>query len=103
MARDPHDAVVIQNWSGLIERIPAQTPARLLTGRPGAAYRPATQLELRVAHASARDAVRCELDLEQDLGAAFLKQWNLFEVSTQTANKDDYLLRPDHGRHFTEE
>lgn len=103
MARDPRDAVLTQNWSGLIEKIRAQTPARLLSGRVGAAYRTATQLELRDAHASARDAVRCELDLERDLGAAFLKQWNLFEVSTQAANKDDYLLRPDHGRLFTEE
>lgn len=103
MARDPHDAVLTQNWSGLIEKIRTQTPARLLSGRAGAAYRTVTQLQLRDAHASARDAVRCELHLERDLGAAFLKQWNLFEVSTQAANKDDYLLRPDRGRHFTEE
>ena len=103
MAHDRHDAVLTQNWSALVEKIRAQTPARLLSGRSGAAYRTVTQLELRDAHASARDAVRCELHLERDLGAAFLKQWNLFEVSTQATNKDDYLLRPDRGRHFTEE
>ncbi len=103
MSADRRDPIVRQDWSTLIEKIRAQTSARLLAGRAGAAYRTTTQLELREAHASARDAVRCELDLDRDLGAAFVKQWNLFEVSTQAADKDDYLLRPDHGRHFTDE
>jgi len=103
MASNRRDAIARQDWSALIEKIRAQTPARLLSGRAGAAYRTTTQLELREAHASARDAVRCELDLERHLGAAFVKQWNLFEVSTQAADKDDYLLRPDRGRHFTDE
>ena len=103
MASNRHDAIARQDWSALIEKIRAQTPARLLSGRAGAAYRTTTQLELREAHASARDAVRCELDLEPHLGAAFVKQWNLFEVSTQAADKDDYLLRPDRGRRFSDE
>lgn len=103
MAGDRRDPIVRQHWSALIEKIRAKTPARLLSGRAGAAYRTATQLELREAHASARDAVRCELDLERDLGAAFVKQWKLFEVSTQAADKNDYLLRPDRGRHLTDE
>jgi len=34
-------------WPDLIERIRARTPARVLAGRTGAAYRTATQLELR--------------------------------------------------------
>jgi ethanolamine ammonia-lyase small subunit len=58
---------------------------------------------LREAHAAARDAVRTELDLQRDFEAAFLKAWNLFEVRTQAASKDEYLLRPDLGRHFSEE
>src|SRR5438309_9360594 len=103
MARDRHDSLVAQDWSALSDKIRAQTPARLLSGRVGAAYRTATQLELRDAHASARDAVRCELNLERDLGTVFLEEWDLFEVSTQAANKDEYLLRPDRGRHFTNE
>jgi len=103
MARDRHDALVARDWSALMEKIRAQTPARLLSGRVGAAYRTATQLELRDAHASARDAVRCELNLERDLGTVFLKEWDLFEVSTEAANKDEYLLRPDRGRHFSNE
>jgi ethanolamine ammonia-lyase small subunit len=57
-------------------------------------------MELRKAHAAARDAVRLELELERDFGAKFIQHWNLFEVSTQAASKEEYLLRPDLGRQF---
>ena len=40
-------------WSEIVRRIRARTPARLLAGRAGAAYRTDTQLELREAHAAA--------------------------------------------------
>jgi len=89
--------------SEIIRKIRARTPARILVGRSGAAYRTKTQIDLREAHAAARDAVRAELDLERDLGAAFRNQWNLFEVCTQAVSKDQYLLRPDLGRHFNNE
>ena len=92
------DKLVPVPWPELIERIRARTPARVLAGRTGAAYRTATQLELRQAHAAARDAVRAELDLEQDLGPGFVQQWKLFAVSTMAASKDEYLQRPDLGR-----
>ena len=90
-------------WPGLIERIRARTPARVLVDRAGAGYRTATHLELRAAHAAARDAVRTELELDRDLGAKFVKQWKLFEVATQAHSKDEYLLRPDLGRKFSED
>jgi ethanolamine ammonia-lyase small subunit len=86
----------------IVKKLRAQTPARLLAGRSGAAYRTNTQLELREAHAAARDAVRAELNLLTDLGEDFVKKWDLFEVSSQAANKDEYLLRPDLGRHLTD-
>src|SRR6478609_3852194 len=89
-------------WPDLIERIRARTPARVLADRSGAAYRTATQLELRHAHAAARDAVRAELNLERDLGADFVRQWNLFAISTMAASKDEYLRRPDLGRRLDE-
>jgi ethanolamine ammonia-lyase small subunit len=60
-------------------------------------------MELREAHASARDAVRDELDLERDLGLAFVQKWNLFEARTRARNKDEYLLRPDLGRFLSGE
>jgi ethanolamine ammonia-lyase small subunit len=82
----------------ILDIVRQRTPARLLAGRTGAAYRTATQLELRSAHAAARDAVRAELNLNQDLGEDFLQSWGLFEVSSAASNKDEYLLRPDLGR-----
>ncbi len=88
--------------SELVRRIRARTPARILVGRAGAAYRTGTQLDLREAHAAARDAVRAELDLETTFGADFVKNWELFEVCTQAANKDVFLLQPELGRHFNE-
>ncbi len=86
------------SWPELIEKIRARTPARVLADRSGAAYKTGTQLELRQAHAAARDAVRAELDLERDPGAGFVQRWNLFTVSTMAATKDEYLHRPDLGR-----
>src|ERR1700693_2335593 len=88
--------------SDILQKVRAQTPARLLAGRSGAAYPTGTQLELREAHAAARDAVRAEMDALAIFGASFLEQWKLFEVSTQAASKREFLLRPDLGRYFTE-
>lgn len=85
----------------IVRRIRAQTPARLLRGRSGSSYRTSTQLELREAHAAARDAVRTELDLNRDLSAELVCRWGVFEVCTQAADKDEYLLRPDLGRQFS--
>jgi ethanolamine ammonia-lyase small subunit len=73
-----------------------------LVGRAGAAYRTSTQIDLREAHAAARDAVRAELDLESAFGATFIKQWNLFEVRTEARSKEEYLLQPDLGRRLDE-
>ncbi len=92
--------------SEIVKKVRAQTPARLLAGRSGAAYRTNTQMELREAHAAARDAVRAELDLfigpGDDPGDNFMRKWNLFEVCSRAASKDEYLLRPDLGRHLND-
>lgn len=88
--------------SEILKKVRAQTPARLLAGRSGAAYRTSTQMELREAHAAARDAVRAELNLSSDLGEDFVRKWQLFEVCTQAETKDQYLLRPDLGRHLND-
>src|SRR2546430_149697 len=89
-------------WPALIEKIRARTPARILVDRSGPAYLTATQLELRRAHATARDAVRAELDLMRDLGDELVREWKLFEVSTLAKSKDEYLLRPDLGRRLND-
>ena len=88
--------------SAIVNKLRAQTPARLLAGRSGAAYRTSTQMELREAHAAARDAVRAELNLLTDFGEDFVREWNLLEVSSQATTKDEYLLRPDLGRHLND-
>jgi ethanolamine ammonia-lyase small subunit len=89
-------------WPEIVRKIRARTPARILVGHAGAAYRTRTQLDLRAAHATARDAVRNELSLQDALGSEFVQRWNLFEVSTQASSKDEYLLRPGLGRRFSE-
>ena len=92
-----------EGWPEMVRKIRARTPARLLAGRAGSGYRTRTQMELRQAHAVARDAVRTELNLETDFGSAFIQRWNLFEVCTRATGKDEYLLRPDLGRQFDNE
>jgi ethanolamine ammonia-lyase small subunit len=102
MGSDPDKIAASSDWPEIVRKVRAQTPARLLEGRSGAAYRTGTQMELRAAHAAARDAVRAELDLQTDFGSALIEQWKLFEVGTKAVNKEDYLLRPDLGRKLCE-
>jgi ethanolamine ammonia-lyase small subunit len=89
-------------WSELVRRIRTRTPARVLAGRAGAAYRTDTQIQLREDHAAARDAVRAEFDMRADFGAEFIERWKLFEVRTRASSKDEYLLHPSLGREFSD-
>jgi ethanolamine ammonia-lyase small subunit len=100
MTDEPDSSLTAWELPEIVRKIRARTPARLLVGRAGAAYRTSTQLDLREAHAAARDAVRAELDLQSVFGADFVQRWELFEVHTNAGRKDEYLLRPDLGRHF---
>ncbi|MCE9565713.1 MAG: ethanolamine ammonia-lyase subunit EutC [Planctomycetes bacterium] len=79
------------------------TPARVLVGRAGPAYRTATSLRLREDHAAARDAVRAEVDLQRDFGSESIAGFGLFEVRTRAGSKGEYLLRPDLGRRLDDE
>jgi ethanolamine ammonia-lyase small subunit len=87
----------------IVRRIKMHTPARLLAGRAGAAYRTETQLQLREDHAKARDAVRAELELKTAFDSEFIEKWNLFEVGTRAPSKLEYLARPALGREFSDE
>jgi ethanolamine ammonia-lyase small subunit len=78
----------------VMQAIRARTPARILVGRAGPAYRTPTALELRQDHAAAVDAVHAELDLPRE----FVERWGLFEVRTRARDKAEYLMRPDLGR-----
>jgi ethanolamine ammonia-lyase small subunit len=100
MTDDPNSGLSI--WPDLIEKVRARTPARVLADRTGAAYRTASQLQLRQDHAAARDAVRAEFELKRDLGVEFVERWKVFSVSTMAASKEEYLRRPDLGRRLDE-
>src|SRR6202046_4068772 len=98
-----------RSLSEFLQRVRERTPARLLVGRAGAAYRTDTQLDLREAHADARDAGRSELATGDAVRAesaghgfdpAFVQRFQLFDVRTRATSNDEYLLRPDLGRQF---
>ena len=93
--------VAAEELPALIARIRARTPARILVGRAGPAYRTVTQLELRQDHAAALDAVHAELDLDRDFGGEFIRRWGILEVTTRARDKTEYLMRPDLGRSFS--
>lgn len=74
------------------------TPARIGLPRAGASIATTPALELRLAHARARDAVLDALDtvrLAADLGA--LGQ-TVIEVDSRATDRQTYLMRPDLGR-----
>ncbi|MBZ5662818.1 MAG: ethanolamine ammonia-lyase subunit EutC [Acidobacteriia bacterium] len=96
------DSFLERDFPDILRKIRERTPARIFLGRAGAAYRTGTQLDLRQAHAAARDAVRAEFELETAFGGEFVKMWNLFEVSTEARSKEEYLVRPDLGRRLDE-
>jgi ethanolamine ammonia-lyase small subunit len=110
MAKEPDVPLRRVSQSGLhasampeaIRRIRERTPARIFAGPVAATYLTSTQLELREAHAAARDAVRTEMSLEEIFPTPFLAEWKIFEVPTRAATRDEFLLRPDLGRHFAE-
>src|SRR5258706_15820546 len=82
----------------LVRHVRERTPARLLTGRAGAAYRSSTQLQLREDHAAARDAVVAEFTLQKCFSPDFIAKWDLRQLQTEATTKQEYLLRPDLGR-----
>jgi ethanolamine ammonia-lyase small subunit len=102
MADRSQASLIPSDLSETLQKIRARTPARILMGRAGAAYPTNVQLELREAHAAARDAVRDERNLLSLFDEEFVRHWELFEVQTQATGKDEYLLRPDLGRQFSE-
>jgi ethanolamine ammonia-lyase small subunit len=96
--RSPEEVPAPASWPSVVEMARARTPARILMGRAGAAYKTDTWLKLRGDHAFARDAVLAEVDLPRDFGEAFTTEWGLFDVATMAETKNDYLLNPDLGR-----
>ncbi|HJZ92286.1 MAG TPA: ethanolamine ammonia-lyase subunit EutC [Gemmataceae bacterium] len=81
----------------------ARTPARLVVGRAGPAYRTETWLRLRADHAAARDAVLTSVDLVRDFGADRVERHGLIETRTRAATLQEHLMRPDLGRRLADE
>jgi ethanolamine ammonia-lyase small subunit len=80
-----------------------RTPARVLVGRAGPAYRTSTWLKLREDHAAARDAVQAEVDLLAAFGPERIAGFLLFNAQTRARSKAEYLRRPDLGRKLSDE
>jgi ethanolamine ammonia-lyase small subunit len=94
---DDDNLVSTRGWPEIVRRVRARTPARIFVER-GASYSTQMELGLRVAHASAVDAVWTEFELHKDFPSDFVARWDLFQVSSQADTKSRYLLRPDLGR-----
>jgi len=80
----------------------AFTPARIALGRTGVSIPLKEVLNLKLAHAHARDAVHAALDA--DGLYASLQTFNLhaYLLQSKAQTRKDYLQRPDHGRRLNE-
>ncbi|RBY91116.1 ethanolamine ammonia-lyase subunit EutC [Blastococcus sp. TF02A-30] len=74
----------------------AATRARVALGRAGDGLPTARELEFRLAHAAARDAVH--MPFEPDVVRAALGDLDVLEVRSAAADRAEYLQRPDLGR-----
>jgi ethanolamine ammonia-lyase small subunit len=80
-----------------MRRLVEATPARIAVGRAGTRYRTSTLLRFRADHAVARDAVLSEVPPE------LLAKLGVLEVRSRAADKQEFLARPDLGRHLAPE
>ena len=80
-------------WAGL-RRL---TAARIGLQRSGASLATGPMLELRLAHARARDAVHARLD-EARLRAGLALGLPVIAVASAVRDRPQYLMRPDLGR-----
>lgn len=72
------------------------TPATLCVGKVGTRYKTETYLRFRADQAVAKDAVWSEVNEDVIDSLGFLK------VSTLAKSREEYIMNPDFGRHFSE-
>jgi ethanolamine ammonia-lyase small subunit len=76
----------------------AATRARVALGRAGDALPTADLLELRAAHAAARDAVHLPLDVDAVTAQARELGVEVLHAASRARDRAEYLTRPDLGR-----
>jgi ethanolamine ammonia-lyase small subunit len=86
-------------WSSLR----AHTPARIGLARAGASLATAPLLQLRLAHARARDAVHEPLDTARLLGDLGSLGMHTLAVASAAEDRQHFLMRPDLGRRLAPE
>ena len=74
------------------------TAARIALPRAGASLATAPQLDLRLAHARARDAVHATLDEARLIAELAPLGLPVLAVASAAADRTQYLMRPDLGR-----
>ena len=79
------------------------TPARIGLGRVGDAAPTAELLRFGWAHASARDAIHAQPDLDALEDSLKLQGWDTLRVKSRATDRTTYLRRPDLGRLLDEE
>jgi ethanolamine ammonia-lyase small subunit len=92
--RQPPSAPQDEPWAELREL----TAARIALPRTGASLATAPLLDLRLAHARARDAVHAPLDEARLSGELALLGLPVLAVASAAADRAHYLMRPDLGR-----
>ena len=90
----PPSAPQDEPWAELREL----TAARIALPRSGASLATAPLLDLRLAHARARDAVHAALDEARLIGELALLGLPVLAVASAATDRSHYLMRPDLGR-----
>lgn len=80
----------------------AYTAARIALGRAGVSIPLKENLQFRLAHAYARDAVYASLKIATLKDAIAQKGWKQILLHSQCTNRNEYLQRPDKGRKLNE-
>ncbi|WP_407363361.1 ethanolamine ammonia-lyase subunit EutC [Pseudomonas luteola] len=80
------------------DELRTHTSARIALGRVGSSLPTAEVLRFGLAHAQARDAVHHPLDVHMLSEQLQSKGFHTIHVHSQAADRQQYLLRPDHGR-----
>jgi ethanolamine ammonia-lyase small subunit len=79
------------------------TPARVALGRAGDSIPTTPLLSFRLAHARARDTVQSPLDTVSLRSEMMQRGWSAQVLSTEARTREEYLRRPDMGRHLNAE